>query len=78
MHVHGEAELVAVHAEGRRKISASKQEWWKERPLVTHTCRTCGGEFESNAPRVFYCSGKCKQRGYARQERERQCEGRLF
>jgi predicted Zn-ribbon and HTH transcriptional regulator len=73
-----EAESAAVSAQGVRKISASKQEWWKARPLVTHVCKGCGAEFQSNAVRVFYCSGKCKQQDYSRQERERQQEGRLF
>lgn len=73
-----EAECAAVDALKGRKISASKQEWWKARPVVTHICRGCGGEFQSNATRVFYCSGKCKQRGYSQQERERQQQSRLF
>jgi hypothetical protein len=73
-----EAELAEVRAEGRRKISTSKQEWWKDRPLVPHTCSVCGGEFQSNAVRVFYCSSACKNRKYSQQERERQQEGRLF
>lgn len=73
-----ETECAAVDALKGRKISASKQEWWKARPVVTHICRGCGGEFQSNATRVFYCSGKCKQRGYSQQERERQQQSRLF
>jgi hypothetical protein len=72
-----EADHAAVGAKGRRKISASKQEWWRERPLVTHTCRVCGAEFRSNAVRVFYCGKRCKDRS-KRQKAQMQAEGRLF
>lgn len=56
-----EAEHAVADAEGRRKISESKQEWWRERPLAIHVCRVCGAEFQSNAVRVFYCSRRCKE-----------------
>lgn len=74
-----EAERAAVDAAGRRKISASKQEWWKERPFATHVCTICGNEFQSNWVRVaLYCSRKCNDAAKRQRGRERRREGRLF
>ena len=71
MQARRQAERAAAMAEGRRKNSAFRKKWWKERQSATHTCAACGTEFQSSAVRVFYCSGACKKRKYDQQERER-------
>lgn len=68
-----DAEQGTLSAARGRRISAVKQQWWKDRSPTSHICTVCGDEFQSraNVAQVLYCSSACKSRRY--QQRQREC-----